>query len=76
MATCANCGTENAEGARFCNSCGTAMGEATQARETRKTVTVLFIDAVSSTSLGERMDPEPLRAVMTSYFDVMRDAIE
>jgi class 3 adenylate cyclase/tetratricopeptide (TPR) repeat protein len=39
-------------------------------------VTVLFIDAVSSTALGERMDPEPLRAVMTSYFDVMREAIE
>ena len=34
-------------------------------RETRKTVTVLFIDAVSSTALGERMDPESLRAVMT-----------
>ncbi|MEP7040666.1 MAG: adenylate/guanylate cyclase domain-containing protein [Chloroflexota bacterium] len=46
------------------------------ARESRKTVTVLFIDAVSSTSLGERMDPESLRAVMTRYFDVMRDAIE
>ncbi|HEV8252010.1 MAG TPA: adenylate/guanylate cyclase domain-containing protein [Candidatus Limnocylindria bacterium] len=45
-------------------------------RETRKTVTVLFIDAVSSTALGERMDPESMRAVMTMYFDVMRDAIE
>ncbi len=45
-------------------------------RETRKTVTVLFIDAVSSTALGERMDPESLRAVMTRYFDVMREAIE
>jgi class 3 adenylate cyclase/tetratricopeptide (TPR) repeat protein len=45
-------------------------------RETRKTVTVLFIDAVSSTTLGEQMDPESLRAVMTRYFDVMREAIE
>ena len=45
-------------------------------RETRKTVTVLFIDAVSSTALGERMDPESLRAVMTRYFEVMREAIE
>jgi len=45
-------------------------------RESRKTVTVLFIDAVSSTALGERMDPESLRAVMTRYFDVMREAIE
>ena len=39
-------------------------------------MTVLFIDAVSSTALGEQMDPESMRAVMTRYFDVMRDAIE
>ena len=38
-------------------------------------VTVLFIDAVSSTALGEQLDPESLRAVLTRYFDVMRDAI-
>ena len=46
------------------------------APETRKTVTVLFIDAVSSTTLGEEMDPESVRVVMTRYFDVMREAIE
>jgi class 3 adenylate cyclase/tetratricopeptide (TPR) repeat protein len=44
--------------------------------ETRKTVTVLFIDATSSTALGERLDPESLRAVMTRYFEVMREVIE
>ena len=44
--------------------------------ETRKAVTILFIDAVSSTALGEEMDPESLRAVMTRYFDVMQEAIE
>jgi class 3 adenylate cyclase/tetratricopeptide (TPR) repeat protein len=44
--------------------------------ETRQTVTILFIDAVSSTTLGEEMDPESLRAVMTRYFDVMRETIE
>lgn len=43
---------------------------------TRQTVTILFIDAVSSTALGEEMDPESLRAVMTRYFDVMRESIE
>ena len=75
--TCASCGVENTAGARFCNSCGAQIGAAAPAaRETRKTVTVLFIDAASSTALGERMDPESLRAVMTTYFDAMREAIE
>jgi class 3 adenylate cyclase/tetratricopeptide (TPR) repeat protein len=45
-------------------------------RETRKMVTVLFIDAVASTTVGEQMDPESLRAVLTRYFELMRDAIE
>jgi class 3 adenylate cyclase/tetratricopeptide (TPR) repeat protein len=77
VSICASCGTENTEGARFCNACGSPIGgPAPASRETRKTVTVLFIDAVSSTALGERMDPESLRAVMTRYFDVMREAIE
>ena len=44
--------------------------------ETRKTVTVLFADVTGSTALGERLDPESLRGVMSRYFDEMRSAIE
>jgi class 3 adenylate cyclase len=44
--------------------------------EVRKTVTVLFVDVTGSTELGERLDPESLRQVMTRYFDVMRAALE
>jgi class 3 adenylate cyclase len=74
---CPACGTQNPAGSRFCNSCGTTLeAPAAAAAETRKTVTVLFIDATSSTALGERLDPESLRAVMTRYFDVMREVIE
>jgi class 3 adenylate cyclase/tetratricopeptide (TPR) repeat protein len=46
------------------------------AAETRKTVTILFCDATSSTALGEKIDPESLRSLMTRYFDVMREVIE
>ena len=35
----------------------------------RKTVTVLFCDVAGSTELGERLDPEALRAVMTRWFE-------
>jgi len=50
--------------------------EAAAPREFRKTVTVVFTDVVESTPLGERLDPEALRAVMARYFDRMRAAVE
>jgi class 3 adenylate cyclase/tetratricopeptide (TPR) repeat protein len=39
-------------------------------------VTVVFCDVTGSTSLGERLDPESLRGVMSRYFDVARVALE
>jgi class 3 adenylate cyclase/tetratricopeptide (TPR) repeat protein len=46
------------------------------AGEVRKTVTVLFADVTESTSLGEQLDPESLRRVISRYFDAMRGALE
>jgi class 3 adenylate cyclase/tetratricopeptide (TPR) repeat protein len=74
---CPNCGSDNPERARFCWSCGTGLAvEGEAPAETRKTVTILFCDATSSTALGERLDPESLRNLMTRYFDVMRGVIQ
>src|SRR2546421_10064946 len=42
----------------------------------RKTVTVLFSDIVDSTPLGEALDPEQLRSVMSRFFAEMRTVIE
>jgi class 3 adenylate cyclase/tetratricopeptide (TPR) repeat protein len=42
----------------------------------RRMVTVLFADVVDSTELGARLDPEVLRSVMTSYFDLVRTVVE
>src|SRR5262249_2591041 len=39
------------------------------------TVTVYFSDLAGSTALGERLDSEALREVMTRYFDVVRAVI-
>jgi class 3 adenylate cyclase/tetratricopeptide (TPR) repeat protein len=41
----------------------------------RKTVTVLFSDVTEFTVLGERLDPESLRHVMSRYFDEMQAVI-
>ncbi|MGH2489285.1 MAG: adenylate/guanylate cyclase domain-containing protein, partial [Candidatus Limnocylindria bacterium] len=77
MIVCPSCGATNLPGSRFCSTCATPLQEAVSApAETRKTVTVLFCDATSSTALGERIDPESLRSLMTRYFDVMREVIE
>jgi len=42
----------------------------------RKTVTVLFADVVDSTPLGESLDAEQVRALMSRYFAEMRTVIE
>jgi class 3 adenylate cyclase len=46
------------------------------AQEVRKTVTIVFSDLTGSTALGESLDSESLRAVMTRYFDEMRRVLE
>jgi class 3 adenylate cyclase/tetratricopeptide (TPR) repeat protein len=74
--TCLVCGAENREGARFCDSCGSQLSPTSAERESRKTVTIVFCDVVGSTSLGERLDAESLRKVMTRYFETMRAEVE
>jgi class 3 adenylate cyclase/tetratricopeptide (TPR) repeat protein len=42
----------------------------------RRTVTVLFADVADSTQLGERLDAEALRDVMSRYFACVRGVLE
>ncbi|MEV6979232.1 adenylate/guanylate cyclase domain-containing protein [Kitasatospora sp. NPDC093806] len=68
---CAACGHRTAETDRFCAGCGTPLAAAPAAvapRESRRKVSMLFLDVVGSTTLAERLDPEPLRRVMDRYF--------
>jgi class 3 adenylate cyclase/tetratricopeptide (TPR) repeat protein len=73
MAVCATCGAEAPTAARFCPSCGATLAGG---HETRKTVTVLFCDWVDSTPLGERLDPESLRAVQSAWYAEARAVLE
>jgi class 3 adenylate cyclase/tetratricopeptide (TPR) repeat protein len=74
--SCPHCGAPAADGAHFCPNCGTPLAGAPPGAEVRKTVTILFCDVVRSTSVGERVDPESLRRVMTRYFDEIRTIVE
>ncbi len=76
MPTCPQCGQENPEGFKFCGSCGTVLAETPTARDVRKTVTIVFSDVTGSTALGEQLDPESLRRVMSRYFDEMQAVVE
>jgi class 3 adenylate cyclase/tetratricopeptide (TPR) repeat protein len=74
--TCLVCGKENPDGFKFCGFCTASLTEASSAREQRKTVTVLFCDVTGSTELGERLDPEALRALLARYFVRMGGIVE
>ena len=77
MVDCPNCGYANAEGAKFCSECGARLeAPVAGSREVRKTVTVVFCDVTGSTALGEHLDPESLRTVMSRYFERMQGVLE
>ena len=76
MRVCPSCGAENPDEARFCMACASPLAEPARSHEVRKSVTVVFCDVTGSTALGELLDPEALRRVMTRYFDTMKIAIE
>src|SRR5436309_581936 len=72
---CGACGTTLPADARFCPACGTPHEPGGGGAE-RKLVTVLFADITGSTPLGEELDPEDLRDVMSTFADAMRSEIE
>ncbi len=78
MTACPTCGSENPNGARFCNGCGARLGStaAPSAREERKVVTVLFADLAGFTARAETLDPEDVRAFLLPYYDVLTSEIE
>ena len=68
---CANCGTENAAGTKFCSECGTATRlEPQQTLSERRRLTVVFVDIVGSTPLSQSLDPEDLSELMRGYYEV------
>ena len=74
-AACANCGTENPPGARFCTACGTSLVGGARPQpaqppgdeplpEERRQVTVLFADLSGYTAVSERLDPERIKSLV------------
>ena len=77
MVTCPSCGQENPDGFGFCGMCGGALTPAAApAREERKVVTIVFTDLVGSTARAEGLDPEDVRATLSSYYAQLRAELE
>src|SRR5438309_6270026 len=75
---CSSCGTPLETAVTRAASPGTesaslqvpALGEAALG-EQRKVVTILFADLSGSTPLAEKLDPEDLRGILSSYFNAL-----
>jgi class 3 adenylate cyclase len=77
MLTCANCGQENPDVARFCLACGHALeAESAGAQDERRIVSVVFVDLVGFTGRSEKLDPEDVAAILTPYHDHVRRELE
>ena len=74
MRACPACGAPNAEDARFCSACGTALSPETPA--SRRRISVVFCDLVGSTELTERVDAETVQGAMARYWASMREVVE
>ena len=74
--TCDSCAARVGQSDRFCAGCGAPLNPGgAPGQEKRKKLSVLFLDIVGSTTLAERLDPEPLRQVMDRYFAACGAAI-
>jgi class 3 adenylate cyclase len=76
--TCPSCGKELTEGFSFCPFCGATLEEAPAraGREERKVVSVVFADLVGFTARAEQLDPEDVRALLSSYHAHLRAELE
>ena len=75
MQACPRCARAIEGDFAFCPYCGAELGAAGGFGQ-RKTVTALFCDVAGSTSLGESIDPEALRALLARYFERMGGIVE
>jgi class 3 adenylate cyclase/tetratricopeptide (TPR) repeat protein len=76
VVACPACGFETVPAAKFCPECGVRLAAAAGPFEERKVVTVVFCDLVGSTARAERMDPEDVRAELSSFHARVRSDLE
>jgi len=77
LMVCVSCAAELPTDARFCPACGAPIFAAdTSSDEERRVVTVLFADLVGFTSLSEGRDPEQVKRLIDSAFELLVADVE
>jgi class 3 adenylate cyclase len=76
MISCATCGQENPDVARFCLACGTELSTAPAGQDERRIVSVVFVDLVGFTARAEKLDPEDVQAVLGPYHEHVRRELQ
>jgi class 3 adenylate cyclase len=87
VSACPRCGASVPPGARFCPACGALLkaegvpggedGRGTEASGVElRPITALFADVVGSTSLGERLKPDEVKALIGECVSRMSHAVE
>src|SRR6266436_6750404 len=79
---CSACGSDNPADKRFCGDCGASRGATHNAIQPvaapspeRRLLSVMFIDLVGSTAIGERLDAEDVREVVAAFHGVVRGLV-
>ncbi|MFY1637360.1 ATP-binding protein [Solwaraspora sp. WMMB335] len=75
---CVHCDRPLPADASFCTSCGQPQSTrrgVEPSQEDRRRVSVLFIDLINFTPYVERVDPEQVRRMQTTFFSVVRRVV-
>jgi class 3 adenylate cyclase/tetratricopeptide (TPR) repeat protein len=82
---CSACGSDNPADKRFCGDCGASRGASSTAvapvafaaapLPERRLLSVMFVDLVGSTGIGEKLDPEDFRDVISTFHTAVRAVV-
>lgn len=80
---CSACGSNNPADKRFCGDCGAALSAtpntppvaAAAPMPERRLLSVMFVDLVGSTAIGERLDPEDVRELSAAFHGTVKGLV-
>jgi class 3 adenylate cyclase/tetratricopeptide (TPR) repeat protein len=76
VVTCLDCGSENADSAKFCSECAAPLAVLGGERWERRVVSVVFADLVGFTAKSDQLDVEDVQGFLGRYHELLRHELE